>query len=117
MKGRLWRLVALALAFAPCAGGCAVPPYHMPAGFSSTYQRQIYGMEPVPEDPQYQGLTAVDSRGGIFYPITAFRDKPAVAENTQEKEPLDPMFLGSDPLSPAKTVTRTSDSTSQMPTP
>jgi hypothetical protein len=103
MRGRLAAALAFGIATCAAGSGCAVPPYHLPAGFSSTYQRQVYGMEPVPDDPHYLGMTAVDSRSGVFYPITAFHDQPTVAEKPQERQSLAPMFLGSDPLNPDTT--------------
>ena len=89
------------------SAGCIVPSYHLPAGFSSTYQRQLYGMEPpttpptAPCDP-----TAIGMNSGIFYPTTAFREPPSVPAQATKKESMTPMFLGADPLSPPKMAQR-----------
>ena len=63
-----------AAAFALASAGCMIPSYQLPAGYSSTYQRQIYGMEPVPIDSRTLGLAAVETKAGIFYPTPNFRE-------------------------------------------
>jgi len=88
------------------AAGCTIPSYHLPAGFSSTYQRQIYGMEPVPNDPPQLGMVAVETRRGIFYPTTVFHDSPTPAE--MANRPVEPLLLEADPLTSKKTAQRSS---------
>jgi hypothetical protein len=83
-----------------------IPSYHLPAGFSSSYHRQIYGMEPVPADPQAPGLAAIETRGGIFYPTTAFRDSKAPSEHAENQKAVEPLLLDSDPLSSQKVTQR-----------
>lgn len=101
MTGRSGRLICFALATAGAATGCVVPSYHLPAGFSSSYQRQVYGMDPAPP-PVEGGLAAIETTPGIFYPVTAFRDPPRTCEDPglASRSPTGPMVLGLDPLSP-----------------
>jgi hypothetical protein len=98
------RLTWLALASVGAATGCVVPSYHLPAGFSSTYQRQLYGMDPPPACVD-GGLAAIQTTPGIFYPVTAFRDQPkAYDDSGVAKGPAGPLVLGQDPLSPPPKV-------------
>jgi hypothetical protein len=106
-SGRLC-LAALALIFA--SAGCIVPSYHLPAGFSSSYQRQIYGLDPAPP-PIEGGLATIATRPGIFYPETAFNDPPQTydEESITARRPNGPMILGIDPLSPPPKVAKKPD--------
>ncbi|HET6325333.1 MAG TPA: hypothetical protein VFG04_11710 [Planctomycetaceae bacterium] len=103
MRGRFGRLTWLVLATAGASAGCIVPSYHLPAGFSSSYERQIYGMDPAPP-PVDGGLAAITTSPGIFYPMTAFRDQPNTCTNANANRPPGPMVLGTDPLSPPPKV-------------
>ena len=78
--------------------GCMIPSYHLPAGFSSSYQRQLYGMEPVPPDPCSQGLTSIETHAGIFYPTASAAESPFTSQPavTQAKY-LEPMHLPPEP--------------------
>jgi hypothetical protein len=109
MRGRFGRLALAALAMAG-ASGCVVPSYHQPAGFSSTFQRQVYGMDPAPP-PIDGGLATIATRPGIFYPETAFGDLPRTYEEpTLANRSTDgPMILGTDPLSPPPKVAKKPD--------
>jgi hypothetical protein len=75
--------------------GCMVPSYHLPAGFSSSYQRQIYGMEPVPPDPNNLnlGMAAVETHAGIFYPTSAFHDSQSPSQQLADRKTTEPMLL------------------------
>jgi hypothetical protein len=97
----------LAAALVLASAGCMIPSYQLPAGFSSSYQRQIYGMEPVPADSHELGLAAVETHGGIFYPTTAFRETTSVSQRAEDRKAVEPMLLGSDSPSP-KQVQRAS---------
>jgi hypothetical protein len=100
MRGRSIRAL-LALPLAALSVGCQVPTYHLPAGFSSTYQRQLYGMEPANVAVPEQGLAAIETRPGIFYPRSVYRESPAETREARG-EPIEPLFLGSDPLTSQK---------------
>jgi hypothetical protein len=109
MRGRSGRLALAALAMASASAGCVIPSYHLPAGFSSSYQRQLYGMDPVPP-PVDGGLASIATRPGIFYPETVFNDPP----RTYDRESLasrapGPLVLGTDPLSPPPKVAKVPD--------
>jgi hypothetical protein len=86
----------LAIVLTLASTGCMIPSYQLPAGFSSTYQRQIYGMEPAPPDPRVLGLAAVETQRGIFYPTTAFHDQAAVSQQSEDRKAVEPFLLGSD---------------------
>jgi hypothetical protein len=106
MRGRFGRLAWLALAAAGASAGCVVPSYHLPAGFSSSYQRQLYGMDPAPP-PVDGGLAVIGTRPGIFYPETAFRDQPQVFDESSPTSRVPgPLILGTDPLSPPPKVAK-----------
>jgi hypothetical protein len=91
----------LGLAALLCLSGCMVPSYHLPAGFSSSYQRQLYGMEPVPPDPSAQGLTALETHAGIFYPTTALHEAPFSTQQVTEAKKIEPMHLPPEPTKPS----------------
>jgi len=95
---------ALACAVAACFSGCMIPSYHLPGGFSSTYQRQIYGIEPVANDAPYLGLAAVESRRGIFYPTSVFAETHMASQSANDKKKSEPLLLGTDPLNPEQTA-------------
>jgi hypothetical protein len=82
-----------AVAFSLAAAGCMIPSYQLPAGFSSSYQRQVYGMEPVPPDPNAQDLISIETHAGIFYPMTAFHDAPSPAQQMADGKTMEPMLL------------------------
>jgi hypothetical protein len=105
MRGRFGRLAWLVLATAGASAGCVVPSYHLPAGFSSSYERQIYGMDPAPP-PVDGGLAVIGTTPGIFYPETAFRDPPKTYDDPglTSRSPAGPLVLGLDPLSPPPKV-------------
>jgi hypothetical protein len=108
MRGRSGRFALVALAMAGVSAGCVVPSYHLPAGFSSSYQRQLYGMDPGPP-PQDGGIAVIGTRPGIFYPETAFRDQPQIFVDSSPSVhglagSASPMVLGTDPLSPPPKV-------------
>jgi hypothetical protein len=105
MWGRSGRLALMALAAGCASVGCTVPSYHLPAGFSSSYQRQLYGMDP---GPPPQDVASIDTRPGIFYPETVFRDPPRTCEGgaIASRGPAGPMILGTDPLSPPPKVAK-----------
>ena len=105
MRGRFGRLALATLAMAGASAGCVVPSYHLPAGFSSSYQRQVYGMDPAPA-PIDGGLATIATRPGIFYPETAFGDAPKAYEEPAiaSRRADGPMILGIDPLSPPPRV-------------
>jgi hypothetical protein len=107
MWGRSGRLALMALAVGCASVGCTVPAYHLPAGFSSSYQRQVYGMDPGPP-PQDGGIAVIGTRPGIFYPETVFRDPPRTCEEGAivNRGPAGPMILGTDPLSPPPKVAK-----------
>jgi hypothetical protein len=109
MRGYWGRLALFALTIAAPAG-CAIPGYDRPAGFSSSYQRQIYGMDPAPP-PVDGGLATLATRPGIFYPETAFGDLPKTYDDTAiaSRRPPGPMILGTDPLSPPPKVAKVPD--------
>ena len=79
-----------------------IPSYQLPGGFSSTYQRQIYGMEPVPIDSRTLGLAAVETKAGIFYPTPNFRESspPTQLARANAKE-VTPMALEQPPAKPS----------------
>ena len=111
MRGSFGRLAIATLAIAGALSGCAVPTYHMPSGFSSTYQRQLYGMDPSPP-PVDGGLAAIATRPGIFYPETVFNDPPRTYDDSRlagRGGPPGPMILGQDPLSPPPKVAKKPD--------
>lgn len=85
-----------------------IPSYLMPGGYSSTYQRQLYGLEPVPNDAPYLGLAAVESRRGIFYPTSVFAETHMASESANDKKKTEPLLLGADPLNPEQTARRPS---------
>src|SRR5580704_1510075 len=107
MRGHWGRLALFALAIAAPAGCGVIPGYDRPAGFSSSYQRQIYGMDPAPP-PVDGGLATIATRPGIFYPLTAFGDLPKTADESEvaSRGPAGPMILGTDPLSPPPKVAK-----------
>jgi hypothetical protein len=78
-----------------------VPSYHLPAGFSSSYQRQLYGMEPVPPDPYAQGLTSVETHAGIFYPTTVSNESPFTSQPVAEAKKIEPMHLAAETPKPS----------------
>jgi hypothetical protein len=96
------------MACAISSAGCMIPSYHLPAGFSSSYHRQIYGMDPVPSDVHPQGLTAIETRGGIFYPTSAFRETAAGSQRAESQKPVEPLLLEADPLTSKKVTQRSS---------
>jgi hypothetical protein len=98
----------LALVASLASWGCMIPSYQLPAGFSSSYQRQIYGMEPVPADSHALGMAAVETHGGIFYPTTAFRDSPSPSEQAENRKAIEPLLIGSDSSSPKQAAQRSS---------
>jgi hypothetical protein len=111
MRGRFGGLAWLALATSCASAGCIIPSYDMPAGFSSTYQRQLYGMDPTPT-PVDGGLASLGTQPGIFYPITAFRDLPRTSNDTTVASTGNtpgPMVLGTDPFSPPPKVAKKPD--------
>jgi hypothetical protein len=77
-----------------------IPSYHLPGGFSSSYQRQLYGMEPVPPDPNAQGLTAIETHAGIFYPTTVLHETPFSTQLVTEAKKVEPMHLPPEPTKP-----------------
>jgi hypothetical protein len=107
MRGLSGRLALAALALAGASAGCFVPDYHLPAGFSSSYHRQIYGMDPAPP-PIEGGLATIATRPGIFYPETVFNDPPRTydEESITARRSNGPMILGTDPLSPPPKVAK-----------
>ncbi len=110
MRGRFGRLALAALAMSCASAGCVVPSYDLPAGFSSSYQRQLYGMDPAPP-PVDGGLATIATRPGIFYPMTAFGDLPKTYDDnaTVASRAPGPMILGTDPLSPPPKVAKKPD--------
>jgi hypothetical protein len=111
MRGHWGRLALFALAIAAPAGCGVIPGYDRPAGFSSSYQRQIYGMDPAPP-PIDGGLATIATRPGIFYPETAFNDPPRTVDHgalADRGGPPGPMILGQDPLSPPPKVVKLPD--------
>jgi|GEM_PF-4360455 hypothetical protein len=106
MRGHFGRLALAGLATACLSAGCIIPSYQLPAGFSSSYQRQLYGMDP-PPPPVDGGLSALTMRPGIFYPETAFNDPPvAFDSNASRGVAPGPLVLGTDPLSPPPKVAK-----------
>jgi hypothetical protein len=107
MRGRSGRLALLAMVAAAASAGCTVPSYQRPEGFSSSYQRQIYGMDPAPP-PVEGGLATLATTPGIFYPMTAFRETPKTYDDsaTASRGPAGPLVLGLDPLSPPPKVAK-----------
>jgi hypothetical protein len=105
MRRRFGRLALAAMAMAGASAGCVVPSYHLPAGFSSSFQRQVYGIDPAPP-PVDGGLATIATRPGIFYPETAFGDPPRTYEEPgiASRRSDGPMILGTDPLSPPPKV-------------
>jgi hypothetical protein len=103
-------LALAALVIAGASAGCIVPSYHLPAGFSSSYQRQIYGLDPAPP-PIEGGLATIATRPGIFYPETVFGDAPRSYDDEAiaSRRPDGPMILGTDPLSPPPKVAKRPD--------
>jgi hypothetical protein len=102
-------LVAAALSTA--GGGCMIPSYHLPAGYSSTYQRQIYGMEPPPGNGPADPGISTEARRRIFYaPPTSAETLAAANRAPAAPAPAgaEPMILGSDPVTAPKAVQRTS---------
>jgi len=83
----------VAAAVLSLVSGCMIPSYHLPAGFSSSYQRQLYGMEPVPQDPNRLGMAAVETHAGIFYPTSAFHDSPSPSQQLVARKTPEPMLL------------------------
>jgi hypothetical protein len=98
----------LALAVSISSAGCMIPSYHLPAGFSSSYHRQIYGMDPAPPDPHTLGLAGIETHGGIFYPTTAFRESGSASEHAATQKAIEPLLLDSDPLTTKKVAQRSS---------
>ncbi len=107
MRGHFGHLALAGLATACLSAGCIIPAYQLPAGFSSTYQRQLYGLDPSPP-PIEGGVTALSMRPGIFYPETAFNDPPVSFDgvHTVRGAAPGPLILGSDPLSPPPKVAK-----------
>lgn len=77
--------------------GCMIPNYQLPHGFSSSYQRQLYGMEPVPPDPYSQGLTAIETHAGIFYPTAASHEPAFTSQPVTQAKKVEPMHLPPEP--------------------
>jgi hypothetical protein len=75
-----------------------IPSYHLPAGFSSSYQRQLYGMEPVPPDPYAHCLTSIETHAGIFYPTTVSNQSPFPTQPVVQAKFIEPMRLPAEPL-------------------
>ena len=96
---RFWGAPGVAAAaFALASAGCMIPSYQLPGGYSSSYQRQIYGMDPVPIDSRTLGLAAVETKAGIFYPTLNFREAspPTQLAKANGKE-VTPMALEQPP--------------------
>jgi hypothetical protein len=91
-----------AAAFALASAGCMIPSYQLPGGYSSSYQRQIYGMDPVPIDSRTLGLAAVETKPGIFYPTPSFGESspPTQLARSNAKE-VTPMSLEQPPAKPS----------------
>jgi hypothetical protein len=104
--GATMRAGGLALAAMIASAGCMVPPYHLPAGFSSSYQRQLYGMEPVGCSACDQGIASIETRPGVFFPTSVYREPTMIAIEQREKESMEPLFLDADPLTSKKTAQR-----------
>src|SRR3984957_1179025 len=102
MRGYFGRLVVAGLATACLSAGCIIPSYQLPAGYSSSYQRQVYGMDPVPIDSRTLGLAAVETKAGIFYPTLNFREAspPTQLAKANGKE-VTPMSLEQPPAKPS----------------
>ena len=110
MRGFSGRLALATLALTCASAGCVVPDYHLPHGFSSSYQRQIYVMEPAPP-PIEGGLATIATRPGIFYPETVFNDPPRTFqdESITKCRPDGPLILGTDPISPPPKIVKRPD--------
>ncbi len=50
------------------AAGCMVPAYRLPHGFSSSYHRHIYGMEPVVIGGIPEDQLPLEPAPGVFFP-------------------------------------------------
>jgi hypothetical protein len=95
---RICGAASAAVAALICLSGCMVPSYHLPGGFSSSYQRQLYGLEPVPPDPYSQGLTSIETHAGIFYPTTtASYETPFKSQPVTQVKLVEPMRLPPEP--------------------
>jgi hypothetical protein len=100
---RFWGAPGVAAAaFALMSAGCMIPSYQLPAGYSSSYQRQVYGMDPVPIDSRILGLAAVETKAGIFYPTPNFHESspPTQLARANGKE-VTPMALEQPPAKPS----------------
>ncbi len=82
-----------------------IPDYHLPGGFSSTYQRQLYGMDSPPVDSSCCELATLETRRGIFYTTNVFRDAPPNSTQQADRSPQ-PVVLDTDPLNPGQVVKR-----------
>jgi hypothetical protein len=101
IAARAGRHACAAAAILACVSGCIIPSYDLPAGFSSSYQRQLYGMEPVPPDPNAQGLTGIETHAGIFYPTIAANESPFASQPVTEAKKVEPMHLPPEPRTPS----------------
>ncbi|MGE3315854.1 MAG: hypothetical protein AB7O26_12140 [Planctomycetaceae bacterium] len=76
------RTIRSAILAASCAGmlaGCMVPPHRLPHGFSSSYHRNLYGMEPVVVGGVPNDAIPLNHSPGVFFPSRVHIDAPPSA--------------------------------------
>lgn len=68
MRNGKFRSAVFAASCACFFGCCQVPPHRLPHGFSSSYHRQLYGMEPVVIGGIPDDQIPPNTSPGVFFP-------------------------------------------------
>ena len=73
-----------------------IPSYQFPAGFSSTYQRQIYGMEPAPPDPALGHGRRRNATRDFLSDDGFPRSGRPPRTQSEDRKAVEPFLMGSD---------------------
>jgi hypothetical protein len=100
-------IVRPAILTAGCAlifTGCMVPPHRLPHGFSSSYHRQLYGMEPVVIGGVPDDSIPPNTSPGVFFPARVQLNAPPSAStpDPQARASSKPLPISIPPAPPPK---------------
>ena len=101
------RVVVIAAGLGALTIGCMVPAYRLPQGFSSSYHRQIYGMEPVVVGGVPDDQIPLYPAPGVFFPEKIpMHDPPAEVQQPERSSAKAPRVMIPPPQTGAKTAPR-----------
>jgi len=101
------RVLILAAGLGAFMIGCMVPEYRLPQGFSSSYHRQLYGMDPVVVGGIPEDQIPLNPPPGVFVPgKILMHDPPAEVQQPERSSAKTPRVMIQPPQSGAKTAPR-----------